>query len=166
MLNIKDIFNQSLQWINSKQKERYQFEVTNNLHYEQNLPTIPLVKDSILIAFKNILENAYNSVGEKSQTTSPQDYLPTVDITIQKAGDYLEIEIAHNGTAIGNNLQERTTKYPMNLKTFNQRITLELIISYWIVKGIHKGKFLLDCEQAGATKIKILLPQNINPLPM
>ncbi len=166
MLSVEDILHQSLQWINSKQKEQQQFEVTNNLHYEKNLPTIPLVKDSIIIAFKNILENAYNSVVEKSQTTSPQDYLPTVDITIKKANDYLEIEIAHNGTAIGNNLKEKTTKYPMNLKTFNQRITLELIVSYWIVKGIHQGNFLIDCEQDQSTKIKILLPQNINLLPM
>ena len=158
MLSVEDIFNQSLQWINSKQKERHQFEVTNNLYYEKNLPTIPLVKDSIIIAFKNILENAYNSVVEKSQTTSPQDYLPTVDITIKKAKDYLEIEIAHNGTAIGKNLTEKNPQYPMNLKTFKPRITLELIVSYWIVKGIHKGKFLIDCEQDKSTKIKILLP--------
>ena len=140
LININQILDQAWEWVYYKQKNKIPLEIKSDKKYDKFLPQIP-AKFSCEIALRYIIEQAYDSVVKKYQTTE-QNYIPTIKVTTENQTDYIEIEISNNG--ISNQITEKT---------------LQSQIISWIITGIHQGEIYLKSDNKAYTKVKIILPK-------
>ena len=94
--DLNKILDKSWQWVYYKKQKKFPLEVEYKRNYEKFLPTIPTIFSSE-IAFRYLLDNAYNAVYKKSQIINNQNYLPTIEVTTKNNPDCLEVEIFNNG---------------------------------------------------------------------
>jgi CHASE2 domain-containing sensor protein len=157
-VNIQNILHDSWQWVYVQKNEKEQFTINYSQINDPSSPLIPLSLSSGQIALRNLLENAYNSVMEKSKQTNNQDYQPRIEVRTKNQPDHIEIEIWHNG--IFNNIEKIGSKSQVPIDAVQKKLNLPLKISYWIIKGIHQGDIYLESLVEEKTKLTIILPKN------
>jgi hypothetical protein len=155
LVDLNKILDKSWQWVYCKRKKKYPLDIKYIRNYDQFLPTIPTLF-SCEIAFRYILDNSYNAVIKKYQSINDPSYVPTIKVTTKNKLDCIEIEIFNNGLGISAKIKQNIQEYPLSPQFLTEKLDLELIISYWILKGSNKGDIYLESVRGKYTKFKII----------
>ncbi len=125
--------------------------------FEEELPTISLVKQDISRVILNIANNAIYAAFKKKQTTG-EDFVPTVTIITKTDGNFASVSIKDNGTGISKENLSKIFNPFFTTKPTGEGTGLGLSISYDIVVKGHNGKLDASSKEGEYTEFVIRLP--------
>ena len=146
-VNIKDLINQSLDFVKISSKNKINFTIKTKYHF------ILGDEDQLNRVFMNLIKNSEESLLEKSKKNP--NFKGNIDIEISDNNDYIVCRIIDNGPGI-TDTKKVMTPYFTTKKTGTG---LGLPIVNKIINE-HSGNFLIKNKSTGeGTLIKILLPK-------
>jgi len=133
------------------------FNVTLHRSYDEAVGEPELIPQDIARVFLNLLNNAFQSVFEKSET-SDETYMPEVSVYTRVSDHHLEIGIRDNGTGIPAGVQDNIFEPFFTTKPAGSGTGLGLSISYDIVTQGHGGTLTVQSEPGQDALFVIKLP--------
>jgi signal transduction histidine kinase len=134
------------------------FNVSIQEHYEDDIPLLNLIPQDVSRAVLNLMNNACYAVYSKLRTAADTSYLPTIQVSIKKAGERVCLVIEDNGTGISEEVNEKLFTPFFTTKPIGEGTGLGLSISKSIIEGKHKGTIEMETKVNEFTRFTISLP--------
>ncbi|MDJ0592869.1 MAG: ATP-binding protein [Pleurocapsa sp. MO_226.B13] len=119
--------------------------------YDRSLPRIQVYGSELNQVWTNLINNAIEAVVNNKDEARP------ISIHTSRENSYLLVEIVDNGTSIRPKFQTDIFESIQNRKISDWKVDLDLLKSYRIVVGRHKGKISVD-SKPGNTRFQVRLP--------
>ncbi|MDJ0567982.1 MAG: ATP-binding protein [Pleurocapsa sp. MO_192.B19] len=119
--------------------------------YDKSLPRIWVYGSELNQVWTNLIDNAIAALANNADETRQ------ISIYTSQENCYLLVEIADNGTSIRPKFQTDIFESIQNRKISDWKVDLDLLKSYRIVVGRHKGKISVD-SKPGNTRFQVRLP--------
>lgn len=132
----------------------FQAEFAANL--QENLPTIQAVPQDVGRVILNLVNNAFQSVNQRSKTED--DYAPKVMVMTRLLGDRVEIGVQDNGGGIPEDLKQKIFEPFFTTKAAGEGTGLGLSLSYDIITKGHNGTLRVESKEGEGTTFFIELP--------
>jgi signal transduction histidine kinase len=132
------------------------FNATMKTDFNNTVGQINIVPQDIGRVILNLLTNAFYVVNEKKKQR-PENYEPTVSVTIKKIGDKVEIRVADNGNGIPQKVLDKIYQPFFTTKPSGQGTGLGLSLSYDIIKS-HGGEIKIETKEGEGAEFIIHLP--------
>ena len=145
------------------------FNLAIHKHYAPNVDVITALPNSLMRAFMNLIDNAYDAMQFKqrqklnqSTVSDPSleiDYTPTLAIFTHQLDKQVKIRIRDNGCGINPIIQAKILDPFFTTKPPGKGTGLGLFLTHEIITKQHQGTLALETEQDEFTEFVILLPQ-------
>ncbi|HMG91612.1 MAG TPA: ATP-binding protein, partial [Chryseolinea sp.] len=122
-------------------------EVKLETHFDPSLSKLNIVPQDIGRVIVNLINNAFDTVDEKSKTSVP-GYQPTIKVSTNQLSGKVEIHVEDNGTGIPDSIKGKIFQPFFTSKPTGQGTGLGLSLSYDIVKA-HGGTLKVNSPPAG-----------------
>ncbi len=132
------------------------FQANFRLEADPNLPEIMAVPQDIGRVLLNLINNGFQAILEKSET-SDKDYKPELVVKTFKREQSIEVWIIDNGPGIPEEIKDKIFQPFFTTKPTGKGTGLGLSLAYDIVKA-HGGELSLKSEEVGRTHFVIKLP--------
>ena len=104
----------------------------------------------------NLYNNAFYAVDEK-QKQKPDEYEPTLSVSIKKIGDVVDIIVKDNGNGIPQKVLDKIFQPFFTTKPAGQGTGLGLSLAYDIIKA-HGGQLKVETKDGEGAEFIIQLP--------
>lgn len=138
-----------------------QFNCEIEREYDQSLGKVCIVPQDVGRVFINLLNNAFDAVGEKAKSASAS-YTPTVRVSTKRKGENIEITVYDNGMGIPDDVRKRIFEPFFTTKPTGRGTGLGLSLSYEIVTREHSGSMRVESREGEATTFVVSLPITMN----
>jgi two-component system, NtrC family, sensor kinase len=158
-----------LAWHGLKAKDP-SFNASFHFEPDDTLPNINVVPQDIGRVLLNLINNAFQAVGEKvksetanvkgeSSSVSPSTfhYEPLVTVSTKKLGDRIQISVKDNGSGIPDSIKEKIFQPFFTTKPTGQGTGLGLSLSYDIIKA-HGGELKVETKESEGSTFTIQIP--------
>lgn len=125
--------------------------------FEPTVGKVNIVQQEIGRVILNLVNNAFYSINEKRQRSSP-DFEGLVTVSTRNLRDRIEISVQDNGTGIPQNVLDKIFQPFFTTKPTGQGTGLGLSLSYDIVKA-HGGELKVNTTEGEGTEFVVYLPQ-------
>ncbi|MUG95683.1 AAA family ATPase [Scytonema sp. UIC 10036] len=145
------------------------FHLRIETDYDNNIERLNIVPQNISRAFINIINNAGYAAHKKAirfqaQSESEREtFSPTLTVTTQDLGDWIEIAIKDNGDGIPQEMHDKIFHPFFTTKPPGEGTGLGLSIAHDIIVQQHQGDLKVESEVNNFTKIIITLPKKHSP---
>jgi len=138
---------------------RHPINVDIRLKLDENVGKVKLNPEEFSRVMLNLCKNAFDAMREKLEMES-NDYLPTLTISTQKAGDKILINVEDNGPGVSEEIMDKLLLPFFTTKKTKDGTGLGLSITHDIVKS-HQGSLDISSKEGVGTVFKISLPVNL-----
>jgi signal transduction histidine kinase/ligand-binding sensor domain-containing protein len=143
-----------------------------SFHFEPDttLPKVNVVSQDIGRVLLNLINNAFQAVGEKvksetenvhgdasSVLPSTFHYEPLVTVSTKKLGNNIEISVKDNGAGIPDSIKDKIFQPFFTTKPTGQGTGLGLSLSYDIIKA-HGGELKVETKESEGSTFTIQIP--------
>jgi two-component system, NtrC family, sensor kinase len=126
-------------------------------HFAEGMPKVNAMSQDVGRVLLNLFTNAFYATQQRSRQTDGS-YKPTVEVSTQLKGDWVEIIVKDNGTGIPDAIKDKILQPFFTTKPTGEGTGLGLSLSYDIIVKAHGGTIDIEsAEGQGATFI-IRLP--------
>jgi signal transduction histidine kinase len=146
------------------------FNATFHFEPDESLPNVNVVPQEIGRVLLNLINNAFQAVGEKvksetanakrdSSSVSPFTFHfePMVTVSTKKLGDRIQISVKDNGLGIPDTIKGKIFQPFFTTKPTGQGTGLGLSLSYDIVKA-HGGELKVETKEGEGSTFIIQIP--------
>jgi predicted ATPase/signal transduction histidine kinase/tRNA A-37 threonylcarbamoyl transferase component Bud32 len=133
------------------------FNATIKTNYADNLVKLNVVTQNITRVFINVINNACYAINEKVQNIG-EEFLPTLWLSTQSSGEFVEIRIKDNGLGISDDIVDKIFHPFFTTKPPGQGTGLGLSISHEIIVQEHQGNIGVETKLGDYTEMIITLP--------
>jgi two-component system NtrC family sensor kinase len=134
------------------------FNITINETYDESMPQCELIQQDYTRAVLNVMNNSCYSVWHKAQT-APEDYKPTIDVTLSKEGDdKFMVVIRDNGEGMSEEVKSKIFSAFFTTKPVGQGTGLGTSIIREIVVDKHGGQVLVDTQEGEYCSFTFIIP--------
>ena len=166
---LHDVLDEAVKLVNhSKQSQHAGFSPSVETKYQASSEIIDAFPDSLLRAFINLIDNAWDAMWHKktSLQTDPAlspaaDYTPRLLISTRTVVDKVEIVISDNGCGVDTEIQSKILDPFFTTKSPKEGVGLGLSITYDIITKQHQGELKFETKPGEFTNWIITLPQSI-----
>ena len=147
-----------------KREHNDNFNPTIETDYETGLELVEVVPSSLMRAFINLIDNAYDAMSFKQRqlkADSPEnaiDYRPTLSISTRSLEKQVEIRIRDNGCGIAPQIHSQILDPFFTTKPPGEGTGLGLSLTHDIIVKQHQGRLTLDTKLGEFTEILLILP--------
>ena len=134
------------------------FKAEVHRDFTENLPTVQVSLQDMQRVFLNILNNAFQSVGERARN-SKYPYNPIVKINTRLAEDMVEVVIWDNGLGIPQKNLEKVFTPFFTTKESGTGTGLGLSICYDVIVVEHHGEITVDSTEGEFAQFNIRIPK-------
>ena len=125
--------------------------------FDETIGRINIIPQEIGRVLLNLYNNAFYAVAEKSRTTKPEGYLPTVSVSTRVSGTQIRICVRDNGNGISKKIIGKIFQPFYTTKPPGQGTGLGLSLSYDIIRA-HDGQIKVDSIEGEFTEFAIEIP--------
>ncbi len=134
------------------------FNISIHETYQTDIPKIMVIPQDLSRAVLNIMNNACYAVWHKS-TMAPEDYVPTIDISLEASDTEITICIEDNGEGMTEETKERLFESFYTTKPAGHGTGLGMAITYDIVVNRHQGNISFTSTLGEGTCFKFTIPR-------
>lgn len=127
-------------------------------HFDPGLPKVNVVPQNIGRVLINIINNAFQSLGNAESTDQNLKFNPMVCVSTKDLEDKIEITIADNGPGIPEAIRDKIFQPFFTTKPTGQGTGLGLSLSYDIIKA-HGGELEVQSRLNEGSVFRISLPK-------
>ncbi|MBT9317875.1 PAS domain S-box protein [Leptothoe spongobia] len=145
----------------SKQSQDNNFNLSMQTDYGVNLAPVKVIPSSLLRAFINLIDNAYDAMYLKQnqlQVDGQSTYIPTLLISAHPVSQGVEIHIRDNGCGIEPSIKDKIMDPFFTTKTPGKGTGLGLSITHDIIVKQHQGTLAIHTELGKFTEFVLTLP--------
>jgi signal transduction histidine kinase len=139
---------------------KYPINVNLDFQLDENAGEANLVMEDFSRVVLNIVNNAFDAMREKLNTTNNGEYLPRLQIKTQRLKDKIELSFQDNGLGIPDEIKDKILQPFFTTKKGTEGTGLGLSITHDIVKA-HGGQLDIKSEIGISSEFKISLPTKI-----
>jgi two-component system, NtrC family, sensor kinase len=127
-------------------------------NFDASFPKANVIPQDIGRVFLNLFTNAFYALQEKNRQSQSADYKPTLTVTTEQKGSFIEIRVKDNGIGIPDAIKDKILQPFFTTKPTGEGTGLGLSLSYdTIVKG-HGGSIAIDSTEGEGSVFIISLP--------
>lgn len=126
--------------------------------YDRAVAQLDVIPGSLLRAFINLIDNAYDAMRDRQAGNAAQDYQPILQITTRRLVQVVEIRIRDNGCGIEPAIAPQILDPFFTTKPPGKGTGLGLSLTYDIVVKQHQGSLTIDSQPDQFTEVTLCLP--------
>jgi signal transduction histidine kinase/ligand-binding sensor domain-containing protein len=134
------------------------FNATIQTEFDESIGQIHVIPQEIGRVILNLFTNAFYAVTEKKKL-QPENYEPTVLVSIKNVHEVIEIRVKDNGMGIPQKVLDKIYQPFFTTKPTGQGTGLGLSLSYDIIKA-HGGDIAVETKEGEGAEFVIQLPAN------
>lgn len=132
------------------------FNVSIHEHYEQGIPLVKVIPQSLSRAVLNVTNNAYYALWKKAQDDT--EFKPELSVSVVSGEGHIDICIADNGEGMSQETQQRLYENFYTTKPTGQGTGLGMGITRDIIENKHGGHIAFDSEVGKGTRFTFTIP--------
>jgi signal transduction histidine kinase len=137
------------------------FNITLERDFGEGIAPIEVNPQDITRVFLHLFSNGFYAANMRARNNASPDFMPTLRVTTQEAGDGVEIHVRDNGTGIPTDIRDKLFQPFFTTKPSAQGTGLGLSITYDIVTNAHGGTITVDSEVEAFTEFVVTLPRGM-----
>jgi two-component system NtrC family sensor kinase len=125
--------------------------------FDPALPVAMVIPQDIGRVLFNLFNNAFYAV-QQHQKAAGEGFKPQVEVSTSVAGNFIQIQVADNGTGIPDAIKEKIMQPFFTTKPTGEGTGLGLSLSYDIVVKGHGGSIKVNSTEGKGTEFIVTLP--------
>lgn len=134
------------------------FNVTIKEEYDEDIPMLKIIPQDFSRAILNLMNNACYAVFSKAKSISADPYIPTIQVSIRKEGNFVTLCIEDNGPGIPDDVKEKLFTPFFTTKPVGEGTGLGLSITKSIIEQKHNGTIRMETSPNEFTRFTISIP--------